>query len=102
MLTRRLKLHKLLCNVAQSQNVYFQPPETVKIKYPAIVYGLDDMNNLYANDDVYLSKRRYSITVIDKDPDSLLVGKIAVLPTCRFSRHYTKDNLNHDVFTLYF
>nr|DAY91638.1 MAG TPA: tail completion protein [Caudoviricetes sp.] len=99
---RRLELHKLLCDILESENAYFQPPETIKMNYPAIVYSRDDIDGLYADDGVYLSKRRYSVTVIDKDPDSSLVGKVAALPTCSFNRHYTKDNLNHDVFTLYF
>lgn len=82
--------------------VYFQPPESVKMKYPAIVYNLDGIKNTYANGGVYLSQRSYSVTVIDPDPDSPIVGKVAALPTCRFNRHYERDNLNHDVFTIFF
>ncbi|WP_288878329.1 hypothetical protein [Bacteroides acidifaciens] len=44
----------------------------------------------------------YSVTVIDKDPDSPIVGKVALLPTSKFNRHYEKDNLNHDVYTIFF
>lgn len=98
----RLELHEKLCEALETRNVYFQPPESVKMKYPAIVYGLEDIKNTYANDGVYLSKRGYSVTVIDEDPDSSIVGKIASFPTCKFNRHYEKDNLNHDVFTLYY
>lgn len=72
------------------------------MKYPAIVYTLDDIENAFANDGVYLSARKYSITVIDRDPDTPLVGKVVSLPTCRFNRSYTKDNLNHYVFELFF
>lgn len=73
-----------------------------KMKYPAIVYALDDIENTFANDGVYLSARKYSVTVIDSDPDSSLVGKVASMPASRFNRHYTKDNLNHDVFEIFF
>jgi len=72
------------------------------MNYPAIVYGLEDIKNSFANGGVYSSSRKYSVTVIDKNPDSLIVNKVAALPTCRFNRHYAKDNLNHDVFTIYF
>ena len=68
---RRLELHEILCTILGSRNVYFQPPESIKMNYPAIVYGLDDIDNQYANDGVYLSHRRYSVTVIDKNPDFL-------------------------------
>ena len=39
---------------------------------------------------------------IEENPDSEFVDKLAVLPTCRFIRNYQVDNLNHDVFLLYF
>ena len=72
------------------------------MKYPAIVYALDDIENTFANDGVYLSARKYSVTVIDSDPDNSLVDKVASMPTSRYNRHYTKDNLNHDVFEIFF
>lgn len=99
---RRLLLHEIFCEILGTRNAYFQPPESIKMKYPAIVYGLDSIENTYANDGVYLSRRKYSATVIDKDPDSTLVGKVAALPSSRFIRHYENDNLNHDVFTIFF
>ena len=43
-----------------------------------------------------------SVKMNDSDPDSSLVGKVASMPTSRFNRHYTKDNLNHDVFEIFF
>jgi hypothetical protein len=98
----RLELQTLLEEILGSRNVYFQPPGSVKMKYPAIVYGLEDIENAFANDRVYLSKRKYLITVIDEDPDSPIVGRVASLPSCRFNRHFESDNLNHDVFILKF
>lgn len=98
----RLKLHELLCEALGSRQVYFQPPETVKMKYPAIVYSRNNISNRHANDDVYIQSPSYSITVIDKNPDSDIVDKVSLLPRCRFDRHYTSDNLNHDTFTIYY
>jgi hypothetical protein len=99
---RRLRLSELLRGILGSKEVYFQRPESKKMNYPAIVYELSDIPSLYANDGVYLSGRTYSVTLIDKDPDSPLVGKIAALPACRFDRPYRADNLNHWVFTLHY
>lgn len=98
----RIDLHNTLCNILGTKNAYFQPPESVKMNYPAIVYDLDNIENRFADDGVYFMKKRYMVTVIHKDPDSMLIDKVAALPTCRFNRHYAQDNLNHDVFTLYF
>ena len=98
----RLELQTLLEEILGSRNVYFQPPESVKMNYPAIVYGLDNIESSFANDGVYSSKKKYLVTVIDDDPDSPIVDKITALPTCRFNRHFQSDNLNHYVFILYF
>lgn len=83
-------------------HVYFQPPASVAMKYPAIRYKLKDIENEHADDIVYIQSTCYEVMVIDEDPDSLIVGKVASLPMCRFDRHYTADNLNHWTFILYF
>lgn len=98
----RLRLHETLCSILENRNAYFQPPESVRMNYPAIVYALDDIPGLYANDGVYLSGRKYTLTAIDKDPDSPLIGKVSALPTCRFVRTYQADNLNHWIFQIYY
>ena len=85
-----------------SKNVYYQPPASVQMKYPAIVYSRKDIDNTFADNLVYNQSHSYEVIVIDQDPDSVFVEKISKLPTCRFDRHYTADNLNHDVFTLYY
>lgn len=99
--TRR-DLHELLCDCLGSRNVYFQPPESIKMQYPAIVYSRDDIENNHANNGVYMQSTAYNIIVIDPDPDSEVVQKVSKLPTCMFDRHYAADNLNHDSFTIYY
>ena len=101
-MSSRLELHEILCDILGSRNVYYQPPESVKMQYPAIVYSRSNINNAFADNDVYRQSRAYTITVIDFDPDSSIVSAVSKLPRCRFDRHYAYNNLNHDVFTLYF
>lgn len=98
----RLELQSLFETLLGSRNVYFDPPATVQMKYPAIVYSLDDFANSHANNGVYIQTTGYAVTVIDKNPDSEIVKKIAKLPLCVFDRHYVSDNLHHSVFTLYY
>lgn len=95
-----LELHSVLKAILGSTNVYYQPPSSVIMKYPAIVFSRSNISSKYANDKVYGTETTYQLTIIDKDPDSILIGKVAQLPTCRFSTHFTKDNLNHDIFTI--
>ena len=101
-MANRLDLQALLEDLLGSRNVYYQPPESVKMNYPASVYSLDNIEKTYANDGVYLFNRRYSVTVIDKNPDTDLVRKILELPMSRFDRHFKNDNLNHYIFNMYF
>ncbi len=98
----RSDLHELLKTLLGSDHVYFQPPETVKLTYPCIIYERNRVNTRHANDLPYLLKKRYQVIVIDRDPDSELPDKVANLPLCSFDRFYTADNLNHDVYNLFF
>lgn len=97
----RLALHEILCEALGSRNVYFQPPESVKLKYPAIVYNRNRIENTSADNIVYKQSVSYSITVIDRDPDSEIVERISMIPRIMYDRGYVADNLNHDVFRLF-
>jgi hypothetical protein len=99
---QRLKLQALLEALLGSRNVYFQPPPNISMKYPAIVYKRDDANTLFANNKLYHDKKRYQVTVIDRDPDSVIPERVKELPLCSFDRFYIADDLNHDVFQLFF
>ena len=84
-----------------SGHLYFQAPGADKMLYPAIVYQLSGVPIRHADNRPYKTNKRYRITAIDKDPDSALPDRIAALPTARFERFFTSDNLNHWVFTIY-
>lgn len=101
-MTNRLNLQTTLEDILGSRNVYYQPPESVKMQYPAIVYFRNSIENNHANDSVYNQNVSYEIIVIYKDPDSEIPLAVSQLPLCKFNRRYTADNLYHDVFTLYF
>jgi hypothetical protein len=98
----RLELQTILENILESRNVYFQPPETVKLVYPCIIYSRQDAKTSFADDIPYKNQKQYKLMVIDKNPDSVIPDKIAQLPMCVFNQHYTKDNLNHDVYNIYY
>ena len=84
-----------------TDNVYYQPPVNIQMKYPAIRYSRNNIDNTFANDGVYYQQRSYEVTVIDYNPDSPIVDAVSKMPTARFNRHYTTDGLNHDVFIIY-
>jgi hypothetical protein len=96
----RTQLQSLLEIIAP--NVYFQPPAGLEMAYPCIVYKVNNMSTDFANNSPYRFTTRYMVTVIDKDPDSVIPKTVASLPLCIFSRAYAVNNLNHTVFNLYF
>ena len=100
---RRLKLHEELIKILGSSNVKFQPPESVKLSYPCIRYFKSNVDAKRANNSVYMTTDRYEIIVIGLDPDNDIADRILRhFPMCSYDRRYVKDNLYHDVLTLYY
>lgn len=96
----RLQLHELLGTF--TDNVYFQPPTNVELKYPCIVYKRDFAETEFADNAPYSRETRYMVTVIDRDPDSDIPGKVADMPKSVFNRFFTFGDLNHDVYNVFF
>jgi len=82
--------------------VYLQPPPTLLMDYPCIVYQRDYILDQHADDQPYSSRKRYQVTVIAQDPDSTIVDAVKRLSLCTYDRFFTAHNLNHDVFKLFF
>lgn len=99
----RLELHAKLLSLMEGNKVYFQPPESVKLKYPCIVYSRKSGDTKYADDNPYNYIQDYQLTIIDNDPDSRFVRKLALaFPMIRHANFFIKDNLNHDVYILFY
>lgn len=96
----RIELQAILKDIVP--NVYFQPPNGLKLTYPCIIYERDNTRTTHADNRIYKATRRYTVTAIDRNPDSPLVDLLLELPLCAHDRFFTSDDLNHDVFTLYF
>lgn len=98
----RLELHNELIKILGTKNVYFQPPESLKLNYPAIVYSVSDIKNTYAGDDVYNQSRYYKVTVLDFNSDSRISDKISKIPNSRFNTYFASDKINHYVYMIYY
>lgn len=105
---RRLLLHAVLCKLlncpetGDACRAYFQPPPNTEMQYDCIVYERSRMDTDFADNLPYTIHNRYQLTAIYRNSDSGLPGEIAKLPRCSHERYFTSDNLNHDVFNLYF
>lgn len=93
------------------QHVYYQPDANVKLHYPCAVYVRDGMIPYQADNGRYVTNWAYRITIIDRDPISscinaegtkTIIDAISELPKCSYIRHFVNENLNHDVFKIYY
>lgn len=97
----RIDLQTMLEEIADSESVYFQPPENIEIDYPCIIYSIKNVRNTYADDAIYGQDFYYELIVVDSDPDSEIFRKLCRIPKCKFVNSYISDNLNHFVFNMY-
>lgn len=96
----REEFHQFLLSLCP--NVYFQPPESMKMKYPCIVYSMDALKPQYADNIPYLLHVPYSMRYITREADDELVYTLAMLPKCKHGRPYGKNNLYHHPYTIYY
>jgi hypothetical protein len=98
----REELQSKLEELLGVKHVYYQPPDNLKMEYPAIRYSKSEIQNLYANNIKYISHNVYDLVVISKKPDNPVIKKILELPYSEFDRHYVVDGLNHDIIRIFF
>lgn len=98
----RLELQSKLEELLGCKHVYYQPPESVKMEYPAIRYSKKSIDVDHADDTAYLKNKSYELIVISRKPDEPVIEKLLDLPYCSFNTSYKADNLYHDSLTLYF
>lgn len=100
---RRLQFHDELVGILGTDNVYFQPPENVKLKFPCIIYSKSQPNTDYADNDIYTFIQKYDLMVIYDDPDSDLSRRLIFhFKYARLDRTYTAENLYHDSITIFY
>ena len=100
--SRRIALGTLLKETSGIDRVYFQPYAGFRLEYPCIIYNRSTSDVDHANNHPYRIDKRYSVTVIDRDPDSPIPDAIERLPRTSFERFFITDQLNHYIFNIYF
>ena len=101
-MSSRLDLQTKLEELPGISNVYYNPPESMKMNYDAIRYKKINIKSEFANDSAYSLRDCYEIIVISRTPDHQAVKELLRLPYCSYERSYKSDNLYHDVLTLYY
>lgn len=104
--TKRRELHSILEGILEEngleKNVYFQPPETLKMNYPCIVYHRQYLTGTPADNQKYLIDRQYRIIYIDRSPIGDVIDSLLAIKYCRYMSHSVVDGLNQDAFEIYY
>lgn len=107
MLNDRLELDEVLAGIIGitesdgDRHTYLDPPPSVRMRYPAIKYSLNNIDSKFANDRAYKFAPSYEVILIDTDADTQYLEPILGIPHCRFNRFYIAEGLYHWVFTIY-
>lgn len=98
----RHDLQLILESILGSRNVYFQPPPNIQMAYPCIIYKRSYIKTMHADNLPYNNRRQYELIVVDRNPDSTINDEIQKLPSCSHQTFYAAEDLNHDVYEIYF
>lgn len=98
----RSEVHQRLQELTgYGSRVYYNPPESIKMQYPCIVYNLANLAARHADNIPYKRHDAYSVTHIYTKVEQEAVSRVlAEQPGFLYDRSFTLDNLHHDVFTL--
>ena len=98
----RLELQNKLKTLAGG-NAYFQPPSSVNLIYPCVIYNLSAGHSMRADDKMYTYTDRFNLLFIFKYPNMKIIEQVLQeFPMCSVSRVYVVDNLYHYAFDLYY
>lgn len=104
-MARRQELNQKLIEILGlgSDHVYYNPPETIKLRYPCIIYNPTNKQTLMADNDTYRSINQYQLTIIDRNPDSEIVDNVInAFQYCTMERWFVYDELNQWVLRLFY
>lgn len=86
----------------EMKHFYFSPPSGMAMQYPCLVYKLEGGSVRKADNINFIKHRRYTVTIIDENPDSVFPDQLESLSYCTPNTVFTSENLNHFVYTLYY
>lgn len=98
----RPNLQTILEELSDDLHVYFQPPTSTKIIYPAIVYFRNKFSIFRGDNKPYGIFPSYTVTLKSRNAEDPILEKILKLPYTTYDRHYVANNIHNDVFTIFY
>lgn len=100
-ISERQEFHNKLKEIYPNISIYFQPPASIKMSYPCIIYNLDNINMTRADNKIYTAQYRYALTYVSNKPDDTDYQKLFdTFEYVNLERYYRADNLNHYLITI--
>ncbi len=98
------RLRKKLLGVTELSKCYYDPPASIRMTYPCIIFNLSSNHVRYADNGTYKSRLRWNVTIVDpvSTNGEKYIALMTSLPYCTFDRHYVTDNLHHYTFVIYY
>lgn len=85
-----------------SNNVYYQPPANLKMKYPAIVYSLDGLDVKRFDNIRLINKNCFSVTHIYRnESENLVEAMLKNFEYISFDNRSIVDGIYNDHYTIY-
>ena len=99
----RSELNAKFKEILGNNNVYFQPPESVKLKYDCIIYKDITPFLRRANNFVYILQHKYQIHYVTSNPTSPIVDQMLhKFQLIDRVNDFVSDGLYHYIYELYF
>lgn len=98
----RLELQARLEELPRVRRVYWNPPESIQLVYPCIIYNYAKIDVHHADNKAYIKRRRYEITIIDRDTTSIIPE--ALEESFQYwaqEQVFANDNIGHWVYSIY-
>lgn len=97
------QLREVLKEIMGDYDVWYQPPENTKLKYPCIVFENSTGLSQFADNKPYLKTKRYTVTLMTRTADNdFYKDKLMDLPMCTFDREFRNDGIVNTVFNMYY
>lgn len=98
----RIDLINKFKEILGNSNVYFQPPESQKLKYDCIVFKDITPYTKRANNFVYILNHKYRVTYITSNPKSPIVDRmLREFQMIDRVNDFITDGLYHYVYEIY-
>ena len=92
-----IKIKEKIC-----PNVYFTPPEDIKINYPACIVTREELDIHRANNNVYKVSVGYKLVYVSKsEADDIIIKILNNFNHSDFRTEYKVNGLYHKVFVVY-